>query len=541
MKTRIATAILTLTAMSAVTPIASANNMVANGSFDPDKKGWQPAGVDEWGGHQDGAFNLNGDGKTNPQLTQPITGLVSGQEYLLTAKYKAATVGGATTDKAFQDANRKRFLEIKVGGVKKDFYQVHENRNWHLLYFKFKPENGEPLVLTGELDGHDINVLIDDVHLAPVSKERVHVRAFPIDGAAGDNTDYFVSAESFNSQGLAQEGSSGAADLIIHSLGDDQVILALEDEDGKNLRFLSATDELDESGSHKVSYLPPVNENDDIPSSAIFIRKDALFNEPLPENAKNTLTNGFFSLESAEYPGRYLRHFQFKLVVNNNTPEERRGPLDLYHRDATWTWTTAGGTIDTPPTPPANAMKLDVEGGAFTFGYSTKAKPGFNKFDNIDTPYIQDTKVKRRNTTGNDPWFSFTQNTGDAASDPKKTQDVFYPAKDEGSGVLHPGNNLGDVTKARFTAPNDAEYNFEITATLIATGPTGAGVTIYVDEKVVDDSYKTYLDKDQVPWTRSFKHTLKAGETVDIAVDNGNNHYARDHVLVTAKAWPTSN
>ena len=84
MKTRIATAILTLTAMFAVTPIASANNMVANGSFDPDKKGWQPAGVDEWGGHQDGAFNLNGDGKTNPQLTQPITGLVSGQEYLLT-------------------------------------------------------------------------------------------------------------------------------------------------------------------------------------------------------------------------------------------------------------------------------------------------------------------------------------------------------------------------------------------------------------------------------------------------------------------------
>ena len=189
-------------------------------------------------------------------------------------------------------------------------------------------------------------------------------------------------------------------------------------------------------------------------------------------------------------------------------------------------WTTS-------PIPPANAMKLDVDGGAFTFGYSTTAKPGFTEFPNTDSPHPG---IKRRNMTAGD-YFSFAQNTRETDFKAQESDLVHYPAKAEGSGVLHPGQNPGDVAIARFTAMGDGEYHFKITAELIEENPTGAGVTIKVDGKVVD---QTQLNKHLVPWTTSFQRKLTKGQTVDIAVDNGvEKNWERDHVLITAKAWTT--
>ena len=185
--------------------------------------------------------------------------------------------------------------------------------------------------------------------------------------------------------------------------------------------------------------------------------------------------------------------------------------------------------------PPANAMKLDVTGGPFTFGYSTAEQPGFHEFEKTDSPFPG---ITRRNRKDGDAWFSFAQNTADAASDPKTTGAVHYPAKDEGSGVLHPGPKPGDVAMARFTADRDDVYNFEVTTTLIHEEPTGAGVTISAG---VDDIVKQeHLNEHLVPSTTSFQRRLNRGDTVDIAVDSGKGtDYKKDHVLVTAKAWTT--
>lgn len=189
-----------------------------------------------------------------------------------------------------------------------------------------------------------------------------------------------------------------------------------------------------------------------------------------------------------------------------------------------------------PTPPPADAMKLDIDSGPFTFGYSTSNEPGFHQFTVTDYPFPKDPNIKRLNRNKGD-WFSFVQNTGDTASDPRKTSTVHYPAKNEGSGVLHPGPNQGDVAMARFTAERDGEYHFNITATVIAEKPTGVGVTIYVGDEVVD---KKHMTEHQVPWIKRFSRTLSKGQTVDIAVDNGEGkNWTLDHVLVTPLWWTT--
>lgn len=45
--------------------------------------------------------------------------------------------------------------------------------------------------------------------------------------------------------------------------------------------------------------------------------------------------------------------------------------------------------------PPENAMKLDVDGGAFAFGYRTTAEPGFTEFPNTDSPHPGITRRNR--------------------------------------------------------------------------------------------------------------------------------------------------
>ena len=185
-------------------------------------------------------------------------------------------------------------------------------------------------------------------------------------------------------------------------------------------------------------------------------------------------------------------------------------------------------------TPPENAMKLDVDGGAFTFGYRTTAKPGFTEFPNTDSPH---SGIKRRNRADGE-YFSYAQNTLETDLKAQETDLVLYPAKAEGSGVLHPGKNPGDVAIARFTAMADAEYHFKITAELIEEKPTGAGVTIYVNDKAVAE---TQLNEHLVPWTKSTVVKLKKGQTFDVAVDSGvDKNWEKDHVLVTAKAWTTT-
>ena len=183
--------------------------------------------------------------------------------------------------------------------------------------------------------------------------------------------------------------------------------------------------------------------------------------------------------------------------------------------------------------PPENAMKLDVEGGTFTFGYRTTAEPGFTEFPNTDSPHPG---ITRRNRADGE-YFSFAQNTRETELKAQESDLVFYPAKAEGSGVLHPGKNPGDVAIARFTAMNDGEYHFKITAQLIEENPTGAGVTIYVDGQAVEE---TQLNEQLAPWTTSSVVKLTKGQTVDIAVDSGvDQNWEKDHVLVTAKAWTT--
>ena len=184
--------------------------------------------------------------------------------------------------------------------------------------------------------------------------------------------------------------------------------------------------------------------------------------------------------------------------------------------------------------PPENAMKLDVDGGAFAFGYRTTVEPGFTEFPNTDSPHPG---ITRRNRADGE-YFSFAQNTRETELKAQESDLVFYPAKAEGSGVLHPGKNPGDVAIARFTAMNDGEYHFKITAQLIEENPTGAGVTIYVDGQAVAE---TQLNEQLAPWTTSPLVKLKKGQTVDIAVDSGvGENWEKDHVLLTAKAWTTS-
>ena len=184
--------------------------------------------------------------------------------------------------------------------------------------------------------------------------------------------------------------------------------------------------------------------------------------------------------------------------------------------------------------PPENAMKLDVDGGAFTFGYRTTAMPGFNEFPNTDSPHPG---IMRRNIKDGD-YFSFAQNTRDTELKAQETSLVHYPAKSEGSGVLCPGINPGDIAIARFTAMADGEYRFKIIAELIEEDPTGAGVTIYVNGQAVAEKQ---LTEHLVPWSTSFQQKLTKGQTVDIAVDSGvDKNWEKDHVLVTAKAWTTS-
>jgi hypothetical protein len=183
--------------------------------------------------------------------------------------------------------------------------------------------------------------------------------------------------------------------------------------------------------------------------------------------------------------------------------------------------------------PPENAMKLDVEGGAFAFGYRTTEQPGFTEFPNTDSPHPG---ITRRNRADGE-YFSYAQNTLETEYKAQESDLVFYPAKSEGTGALHPGKNPGDVAIARFTAMNDGEYHFNITAELIEENPTGAGVTIYIDDQAAAEKQ---LTEHLVPWATSSVVKLKKGQTVDIAVDSGEDkNWEKDHVLVTAKAWTT--
>lgn len=186
--------------------------------------------------------------------------------------------------------------------------------------------------------------------------------------------------------------------------------------------------------------------------------------------------------------------------------------------------------------PPENAMKLDIAGGggAFTFGYRTIAQPGFTEFPNIDSPHPG---IMRRNRADGD-YFSFAQNTLETELKAQETSLVHYPAKAEGKGVLCPGPNPGDIAIARFTAMADGEFHFKITAELIEEEPTGAGVTIYVNDQAVAE---TQLKEHLVPWTKTTVVKLIKGQTVDFAVDNGlDKNWEKDHVLITGQYWMTS-
>lgn len=184
---------------------------------------------------------------------------------------------------------------------------------------------------------------------------------------------------------------------------------------------------------------------------------------------------------------------------------------------------------------PATAKKLNINGGDFTFGFTTKLNKKFRAFTGEQNlPFPQDVNIKRLSDGPPDNWFSYAQNIGSAASDPIVTGKVHYPGIDEGSGVLHPGPKEGDIAIARFTADKSAEYEFHIETQLIHEMCKDVQVTIFVREQQLQQKS---LTKHLVPWTLSFTEMLNKGDTVDIAVDSGEkDDHKADHVLVTADA-----
>ena len=74
---------------------------------------------------------------------------------------------------------------------------------------------------------------------------------------------------------------------------------------------------------HEVIYLESNDNN--VPVAAVFIDKGKMYEKA---------GNGFVSFMSGAYPGRYLRHFQFKLDAS--ALNEARTNLEAYHRDGTW-------------------------------------------------------------------------------------------------------------------------------------------------------------------------------------------------------------
>ena len=313
----------------AMNSIANAQELVKNGSLNENANGWEINHDENFGGWKqeggNGYLHLNHDGKKNPTMTQTLTGLTKGHEYILSARYRP---GGHVAKHGQPNA---AFFHVKVGDELRKYKLLEKKTEWKSLFFKFKANSeSEALTIEGEIDGTDNDVDIDDVSVKPLNTEKFQIKAYTIKGAPGNNETYFIVPGKSGAQAMTGDSSNKATpgDFVKVKVGEG-VAFKLYNENPEGGLFLTVNDK------NVVSFVE--SEDNNIPEGAVFNVRDPLF-----KNAGK----GWNSFESAKYKGRFLRHFSFKLVANNSTAKEARNTSENYQRDATWTMEDAEANIE---------------------------------------------------------------------------------------------------------------------------------------------------------------------------------------------------
>lgn len=322
---RVASLIL-VACMAGVVHAQSNESIVKDGGFDNAKEPtWK---VEHGVGYKDGYMWLNGAGAqhTDPTASQVLNNLTVGAEYILSGRYRA----GDTADK-YAKVGHELFA-ISVGDAHREYLAPAKaddpkviDKTWRSFYFPFKATaTSETLSIKGEIKGRDADVAIDDISVVANAVESFRVHAFSIKGAPGDAGAYWISQKEDQDQPMTatqdQLGEKGKLiEIVKMPLGEAtfafKIANATNPEKGV---FLTAMDD------HSVGFTEATDNN--IPEGAKFKVIPALY-EP-------AAADQYCSIESVKFPGRYLRHFSFKLYVNNK--EEAKNTQENYQRDATW-------------------------------------------------------------------------------------------------------------------------------------------------------------------------------------------------------------
>jgi hypothetical protein len=294
--------------VAAASSTAHAEEFVKNGNFDTNSD-WT---LETTVGISDGILKLDNNGIVDPKASQKLTGVKNGKKYILSAKYKIGQ--HARTFSKVGD----HFFKISVGEKFEKEYVVPESDEWGELYYEFTADQDDAVLkIEGEIHGKDANVDIDNVSVVSVAETTYSIKAYPIKGAPGDNTKYYITPGEAGSRAKTVNDAPAARFIQVKT---DEGIYAFKliSGDSESGVFLTA------NGPNEVNYV--ASANNIIPDGAMFRLVPSIF-----EGA-----DGFSSLESVKFPKRYLRHFSFNLCVNDATPEEARNISENYQRDATW-------------------------------------------------------------------------------------------------------------------------------------------------------------------------------------------------------------
>ena len=318
------------TAMLATSSAADGqgSELVKNGSFDKNEAGWQLE-HDNFGGFKkeadgNGYVALNHDGVQDPTMSQTLEGLVPGEEYILTARYRPGS------HVAKHGTANAPFFKISVGAVEREYKLLSKDpgQDWKSLFLKFTAKaTTAVLTIEGEIHEKDNDVSIDDVSVKSTKVETFQIRAYTIKGAPGNNETYFIAPGKSGARAMAKDISEGQvqpADFVKMNSGKSGIAFKLHASGSEGGLFLAVNDK-------KEVTFAASNDNN-IPESAIFNVVPPLYAEA---------GKGWNSFESSKFPSHYLRHFQFKLDVSSAA--EARNTRVNYHRDATWTMSGAAG------------------------------------------------------------------------------------------------------------------------------------------------------------------------------------------------------
>lgn len=307
------------TAWSSVAHAQGPKNLVQNGDF-ASSKFWKI----ENAAIKEGVLSLNNNGRVDPKAHYELSDLVPGYTYIVTADYRpgrAINLHAKVGD---------HFFKISVGNATREYTLLDATHKWNQLFLEFKADKRTAtLTFEGEIRGKDADVDIDNVRVVQVEQTKYRLRAYEIKGAPGDKVNYNVVPGEKGTQAAAKDASKGVsgATFELTEVGDGFALKLVTNKPDGGL-FLTATDD-----GNKVKFIE-ANDNN-IPDGAVFkVSKPGLF--------KNAGAQSL-SLESRKFPGKYLRHFQFLLVVNNSKEEARNTP-ENYQRDATWVLDRVAGS-----------------------------------------------------------------------------------------------------------------------------------------------------------------------------------------------------